>query len=59
MVAGWLRESENKAKLSPAGAGDWAELGKQSMIIVVPSCLKDADGVRTPSDQKSMIILVP
>jgi hypothetical protein len=29
------------------------------MIIVVPSCLKDADGARTLSDQKSMIIVVP
>jgi hypothetical protein len=33
------------------------------MIIVVPSCLKDADGARTRSDQKeekkSMIIVVP
>ena len=26
---------------------------KKSMIIVVPSCLKDADGARTRSDQKS------
>jgi hypothetical protein len=25
---------------------------KKSMIIVVPSCLKDADGARTRSDQK-------
>ena len=25
---------------------------KKSMIIVVPSCLKDADGARTHSDQK-------
>jgi hypothetical protein len=25
---------------------------KKSMIIVVPSCLKDADGARTSSDQK-------
>ena len=24
---------------------------KKSMIIVVPSCLKDADGARTRSDQ--------
>ena len=32
---------------------------KKSMIIVVPSCLKDADGARTRSDQKSMIIVVP
>ena len=24
---------------------------KKSMIIVVPSCLKDADGTRTRSDQ--------
>ena len=24
---------------------------KKSMIIVVPSCLKDADGARTHSDQ--------
>ena len=29
------------------------------MIILVPSCLKDADGARTRSDQKSMIIVVP
>ena len=27
---------------------------EKSMIIVVPSCLKDADGARTRSDQKSV-----
>jgi hypothetical protein len=27
---------------------------KKSMIIVVPSCLKDADGARTRSDQKQL-----
>ena len=27
---GWVREIENKAKLSPAGAGAWAELGKKT-----------------------------
>jgi hypothetical protein len=27
------------------------EREKKSMIIVVPSCLKDADGARTRSDQ--------
>ena len=26
---------------------------KKSMIIVIPSCLKDADGARTRSDQNS------
>jgi hypothetical protein len=34
-----------------------AELGKKSMIIVVPSCLKDADGARTRSDQKNELPL--
>ena len=28
VVGGWVRERENKAKLSPAGAGARAELGK-------------------------------
>ena len=55
---GWVREIENKAKLSPAGAGAWAELGKKSMIIVVPSCLKDADGARTRSDQNQLSIML-
>ena len=27
------------------------------MIIVVPSCLKDVDGARTRSDQKSIIVV--
>ena len=27
-VGGWLRNSGNKANLSPASAGTWAELGK-------------------------------
>ena len=30
---GWVREIENKAKLSPAGAGAWAELGKNGKWI--------------------------
>ena len=30
------------------------EREKKSMIIVVPSCLKDADGARTRSDQNSV-----
>ena len=30
LCAGW-GESENKAKLSPAGAGTWAELGNNMM----------------------------
>ena len=29
---GWVREIENKAKLSPAGAGDWAEHGKSQFV---------------------------
>ena len=28
---------------------------KMSMIIVVPSCLKDADGARTRSDQNTAL----
>ena len=28
---------------------------KKSMIIVVPSCLKDADGARTRSDQLEIV----
>jgi hypothetical protein len=31
------------------------EREKKSMIIVVPSCLKDADGARTRSDQFEII----
>ena len=27
-MGGWLRNAGNKAKLSPASAGTWAELGK-------------------------------
>jgi hypothetical protein len=30
---GWVREIENKAKLSPAGAGAWAELGNMRVKI--------------------------
>ena len=32
MGGGWVREVENKAKLSPAGAGAWAELGNKNVI---------------------------
>ena len=31
---------------------------KKSMIIVVPSCLKDTDGARTRSDQKAWRLLM-
>ena len=29
---GWVREVENKAKLSPAGAEAWTELGKKNAV---------------------------
>ena len=32
------------------------EKEKKSMIIVVPLCLKDADGARTRSDQKHIFL---
>jgi hypothetical protein len=45
---GWVREVENKAKLSPAGAGAWAELGK-----MYPSFMPAAKGsARTPLGPK-------
>ena len=30
-VVGWLRNAGNKANLSPASAGTWAELGKNNV----------------------------
>ena len=38
-------------KNSDEGREGERKKGKKSMIIVVPSCLKDADGARTRSDQ--------
>ena len=31
-LAGWLRKAGNKAKLSPASAGAWAELGNKTKV---------------------------
>ena len=42
VVGGWVvgwGEIEIKAKLSPAKAGAWAELGKNSMIDTASYCL--------------------
>ena len=30
-VGGWVRNAGNKAKLSPASAGTWAELGNKKV----------------------------
>jgi hypothetical protein len=35
------------------------EKEKKSMIIVVPSCMKDADGARTRSDQNNESTCTP
>jgi hypothetical protein len=43
-----MAEKEKKRK-------EKREKEKKSMIIVVPSCLKDADGARTRSDQNDVL----
>ena len=39
-VVGWVRNAGNKAYLSPASAGTWAELGKIPEILKFPKLLK-------------------
>ena len=47
-----------KTNLSPAKLACWVWAWQKLTIIVVPLCLKDADGARTCSDQKMLLIVV-